>query len=69
MPRLRRNNDSVGAGRNLLSVALPGTCLLTLPKRAGDVILGVVLDMLLGPEEDFEYVSRTTPTDTPPTIS
>jgi hypothetical protein len=43
--------------------------LLAFPKRAGDACLGVVLDMVLGPEEDFEYVSRTTPTDTPPTIS
>jgi hypothetical protein len=48
---------------------IPGSCLLTLPKRAGDALLGVVLDMLLGPAEDFEYVSRTTPTETPPTTS
>lgn len=40
------------------------TFLLSLPKRA----VGVVLDRLLGPVEDFEYVSTTSP-EKPPTIS
>lgn len=48
---------------------LSGKCLLALPRHLVDACLGVVLDMVLGPEEDFEYVSRTTPTDKPPTIS
>lgn len=36
------------------------------PYRLGRDLL---LDTVLGPAEDFEYVSRTTPTVTPQTIS
>lgn len=29
-------------------------------------VRGIVLDTILGPQEDFEYVSRTAPRVTPP---
>lgn len=53
------------AGINGAQTAHDAFCLLPLGERVSDA----VLDTLLGPADRFEYVSTTTPTSPPPTIS